>query len=78
MSLPWCTVKLRSATWEVLFALMLFVLEPLRTDRLLRFYLLRDKDRAFSVMTRLHWLALGAATLTIAAGSLGAHGYSRY
>ena len=76
-SLSFWWLDIMVALW-ILFALMLFVLEPLRTDRLLRFYLLRDKDRAFSVMTRLHWLALGAATLTIAAGSLGAHGYSRY
>jgi hypothetical protein len=46
------------AFW-VLFALMLFVVEPLWTDRLLRLYVLRDKNRAFSVMTKLHWLALG-------------------
>jgi uncharacterized membrane protein len=70
-------LDLMVALW-ILFALMLFVIEPLWTDRLLRFYVLRDKNRAFSVMTKLHWLALGAATLTIAAGTLGVHGYLPY
>jgi uncharacterized membrane protein len=70
-------LDLMVAFW-VLFALMLFVIEPLWADRLLRFYVLRDKNRAFSVMTKLHWLALAAATLTIAAGTLGAHGYLPY
>jgi hypothetical protein len=51
-------LDLMVAFWA-LFALMLFVVEPLWTDRLLRLYVLRDKNRAFSVMTKLHWLALG-------------------
>jgi hypothetical protein len=51
-------LDLMVAFW-VLFALMLFVVEPLWTDRLLRLYMLRDKNRVFSVMTKLHWLALG-------------------
>ena len=62
------------ALW-VLFVLMLFVLEPLGIDRLFRSYARREQERAFSLATRLHWVALLIATLTIGAGVLGAHGY---
>ena len=67
-------LHLMVALW-IVFALMLFVLEPLGIDRLFRSYALREKDRAFVIATRLHWAALIIATLTIAAGVLGAHGY---
>jgi hypothetical protein len=66
----------RLAAWERFESFSFWWLDLM--DRLLRFYVLRDKNRAFSVMTKLHWLALGAATLTIAAGTLGAHGYLPY
>jgi uncharacterized membrane protein len=67
-------LAMMAALW-VLFALMLFVFEPLGLDRMFRSYALRDKDRAFAVATWLHGAALLVATLTIAAGVLGAHGY---
>ena len=62
------------ALW-ILFALMLFVFEPLGIDRLFRSYALREKDHAFTLASRLHWAALVIAILTIGAGVLGAHGY---
>jgi len=52
---------------SVLFTLMLFVLEPLGIDRAFRAFALRDKDRAFSLATRLHAAALAIAAITIAA-----------
>jgi uncharacterized membrane protein len=67
-------LHLMVALWT-LFALMLFVFEPLGIDRLFRSYALRDKERAFSLTVWLHRTALVIATPTIAAGILGAHGY---
>jgi len=67
-------LHLMLALW-VLFVLMLFVLEPLGIDRLFRSYERREQGRAFALATRLHWVALLIATLTIGAGVLGAHGY---
>jgi uncharacterized membrane protein len=67
-------LHLMVAVW-IVFALMLFVLEPLGIDRLFHAYALRDKEHAFSLVTKLHWAALAVATLAIGAGTLGAHGY---
>ncbi|SRR6266542_3318259 len=60
------SLHLMVALW-VLFALMLFVLEPLGIDRAFRAFALRDKDRAFALATRLHAAALAIAAITIAA-----------
>jgi uncharacterized membrane protein len=67
-------LDLMVAFW-ILFALVLFLIEPLWMDKILRFHVLRDKNRTFALMRKLHWVALGLASLTIAAGTLGAHGY---
>jgi uncharacterized membrane protein len=58
----------------LIFALMVFVLEPLMVHRLFRRYALRDKERAFTLAIWLHALALTVSTVAIAAGVLGAHG----
>jgi uncharacterized membrane protein len=67
-------LHLMVALW-LLFALMLFIFEPLGMDRLFRSYALRAHDRAFALATWLHRAALVLATVAIAAGVLGAHGY---
>jgi hypothetical protein len=67
-------LHLMIALW-IVFVLMLFVFEPLGIDRLFRSYALREKDHAFALATRLHWVALVIVTFTIGAGVLGAHGY---
>jgi hypothetical protein len=67
-------LHLMVALW-IVFVLMLFVFEPLGIARLFRSYALREKDHAFALATRLHWVALVIATFTIGAGVLGAHGY---
>jgi uncharacterized membrane protein len=59
--------------WAV-FALMVFVLEPLVIHRLFHGYALRDKERAFALAINLHAGALVAAGVAIIAGVLGAHG----
>ena len=61
------------AVW-ILFALVIYVLEPLVLHRLFRKFALRDKDRAFAVVTGLHAIALILAALAIGAGVVGAHG----
>ena len=69
-------LALMVAVWAV-FALMVFVLEPLLVHRLFHDYALRDKDRAFALAIRLHAVALTASAVAIAAGVLGAHGALR-
>ena len=66
-------IYLMLAVW-VLFALMVFVLEPLVIDRLFHNFALQQKDRAFALATRLHGAALLLSILTIIAGVFGAHG----
>jgi len=66
-------LMLMVAVW-VVFALMVFVVEPLFVHRLFRDYALRDKDRAFAMAIRLHAAALTISVVAIAAGVLGAQG----
>jgi len=61
------------AMW-VLFALMVYVLEPLVLHRLFHEFALRQTQRAFALAIRLHVIALFMSVLTIAAAILGAHG----
>ena len=58
----------------VLFALMIYVLEPLAIHRLFHEFALRNKDRAFTVAIELHAVALIVSAFAIGAGVLGAHG----
>jgi hypothetical protein len=57
-----------------MFALMVFVLEPLLVHRLFHDYALREKERAFALAIWLHTVVLMVAGVAIAAGVLGAHG----
>ena len=57
----------------VVFALMVFVLEPLIVHRLFHDYAVRDKERAFTLAIRLHALALTISGVAIAAGVLGTY-----
>jgi uncharacterized membrane protein len=66
-------LHLMVAVW-FLFALMIYVLEPLAIHRLFRDYALRNKDHAFAVAARLHAIMLAISALAIGAGVLGAHG----
>jgi len=66
-------LMLMVAVWAV-FALMVFVLEPLVVHRLFHNYALRDKERAFALAIWLHAVALTVAVVAIAAGVLGIHG----
>jgi uncharacterized membrane protein len=66
-------LMLMVAIWSI-FALMVFVLEPLVVHRRFHDFILRDKERAFALAIRLHALALAISTVAIAAGVLGTHG----
>jgi len=66
-------LMLMVVTW-LIFALTVFVLEPLVVHRMFHEYASRDKERAFTLAIRLHGLALTVSAITIAAGVLGAHG----
>jgi hypothetical protein len=61
------------AVW-ILFALVIYVLEPLVLHRLFHEFALRNKDRTFAVATWLHATALILAALALGAGVIGAHG----
>jgi hypothetical protein len=58
----------------VLFAVMIYVLEPLVIHRRFHDFAMKDKDSAFALAARLHAIALCVALVAIAAGVLGAHG----
>ena len=66
-------MHLMVAVW-ILFAFMIYILEPLAIHRVFHEYALRQKDRAFALATLLHVIALLISVLAIAAGVLGAHG----
>src|SRR5262249_4619144 len=60
-------LHLMIAVW-VLFALVVYVFEPLVLHRLFREFALRNKDRAFALATGLHALALALAALALGPG----------
>lgn len=66
-------LHLMVAVW-CLFALMVFVIEPLFAHRRFREFAMRDATAAFALATRLHVLALAISAVAIAAGVLGARG----
>lgn len=70
-SLWWLHLML--AVWLV-FALMLFVFEPLLLHALFRRFALEQPERAFQLVIRLHAVALTASIIAIATGVMGAHG----
>jgi hypothetical protein len=57
-----------------LFALMVYVLEPMAIHRQFREFALRQKDRAFVLAIRFHAIALLVSAIAVAAGVFGAHG----
>ena len=66
-------LHLMIAVW-VLVAVIVYVLEPFLLHRLFREFALRNKDRALTVATRLHAVALIIAAFAFGAGVVGAHG----
>ena len=58
----------------VLFALMVYILEPLVIHRLFHDFALRENHRAFALAARLHVVALCVSALAIIAGVLGSLG----
>ena len=66
-------LHLMVAVWAI-FALMIYVAEPLVIHRLFRDYALRNKDRAFALAIQFHALALCVSAIAIGAGVFGAHG----
>jgi uncharacterized membrane protein len=66
-------LQLMIAVW-LLFALMLFLLEPLLLHDMFRRFALDNPKRAYQVALRLHAVALLASVVAIGAGVMGAHG----
>jgi len=66
-------LHLMIAVW-MLFALIIYVFEPLVLHRLFHKFALRNKDRTFAVTTGLHAIALIIAAFSLGAGVIGAHG----
>ena len=61
-------------TVGLVFAVMVYVLEPLVIHRIFHNFALQNKDRAFALATRLHAIALLVSATAIVAGVLGAYG----
>ncbi|MGE0288916.1 MAG: hypothetical protein AB7I42_21365 [Bradyrhizobium sp.] len=66
-------LHLMVAVWCV-FALMVFVIEPLFAHRKFREFAMQDAPRAFTLAVRLHVVALTVSALAIGAGVLGSYG----
>ena len=66
-------MHLMVAVW-ILFALMIYVFEPIVIHNLFHEFALRQKDRAFALATIFHLIALLVSAIAIGAGVLGAHG----
>ena len=66
-------MDLMVAVW-VLFALMIYVLEPIVIHNLFHELALRQKKRAFALTTIFHVIALLVSAIAIGVGVLGAHG----
>jgi len=66
-------LHLMVAIW-LLFAVMVYVLEPLFVHDRFRSMALENPDGAFTLATRLHAVALVASAIAIGVGILGAHG----
>lgn len=66
-------LNLMVVVW-LMFALMVFVLEPIVVHRLFHGRALRDKESVFTLAIRLHAAALAVTGVAIAAGVFGAHG----
>ena len=62
-------------TW-VLFALLLFIAEPLFLHRRFERLAHVDPERAFAWLHRVHWVVLSLSYLTIAGAVAGVHGLS--
>lgn len=62
-----------TALW-LLFALVLFVAEPLILHRYFENWARREPARAFARLQRVHWLLLVLSIITAAAAALGSHG----
>ncbi|MCB1773316.1 MAG: hypothetical protein KDI88_06835 [Gammaproteobacteria bacterium] len=59
----------------VLFTVMLFVLEPLVLRRLFMRTAVRQPERVFTLMQRMHWVLLTLSLLTAAGAVAGSHGW---
>jgi uncharacterized membrane protein len=66
-------LHLMVAVWA-LFALMVYILEPMFIHRRFHEFALRDKDRAFAMAIGFHAAALITAATAVGAGVLGAAG----
>jgi uncharacterized membrane protein len=66
-------LHLMVAVWA-LFAVMVYVLEPLFVHKRFRTMALENPDGAFTLATRVHVVALVGSAITIGVGLLGAHG----
>ncbi len=60
--------------WAI-FALILFVLEPLLLRRLFREQARKDPLKTFAYVQRLHWVLLGVSLLAIVGSVAGSHGW---
>ena len=68
-------LHLMTLVW-IIFTLVLFVLEPFVLHKWFHRQAIRDSDKAFSVLQKLHIVLLGLSLLAIVGAMAGAHGYA--
>lgn len=59
----------------LLFSMILFVLEPLLLHRTFKEWAMKDPERTFRVIHRLHWVLLVLSLITTAGAVAGSHGW---
>ena len=59
----------------VVFTLMLFVLEPLVLHRWFRTQAVREPEKTFRRIQRMHWVLLSLSLITVAGAVAGSHGW---
>ncbi|OIQ30969.1 MAG: hypothetical protein BM564_01795 [Bacteroidetes bacterium MedPE-SWsnd-G2] len=59
----------------IIFTLILFILEPYVLHKLFKTQALKNPEKTFRIMHRLHWILLVLSLITTAAAVAGSHGW---
>jgi len=59
----------------IIFTLVLYILEPLILHRLFKNYVMKNPDKTFNFMHKVHWFLLILSLMTTAGAVAGSHGW---
>lgn len=59
----------------LLFTVILYVLEPLVLEKLLKKYAIKESEKTFQILHKAHWVLLILSLITIAGAVAGSHGW---